>query len=443
MSIVCVTTNYGKIKGIAQEGYTLFKGIPYAKPPVGELRWRAPQEMEPWDGIYQADRFSDRSMQETMPMDFYDKEFYSDPDFLPAISEDSLSLNVWTPADGAGDQLPVMFYIHGGAFMGGYGSEMEFDGAKLCARGAILVTINYRLNIFGFLAHPWFAEENEQHAAGNYGILDQIAALRWVHENITAFGGNPDNITVLGQSAGAMSVQTLVSSSLSGQMIAKAIMQSGGGYDNGMNESLTMEEAFGYGKRFVELTGAKNVQELRRKTPKELYQAMPQLMKELMESGKGLVFKPIVDDYVLTGGYDELIEKGMVKKIPYILGSNQDDIFVRREDVQAGIKSRLYNGCVTWSHLLADNGHNPSYVYYFKRHLPGDDAGAFHSSELWYTFGTLGRCWRPMTDADFRLSERMMDYWVQFAKTGRPDTGEEETWKPCTPEDPFVKIFDV
>lgn len=443
MSLSTVTTQYGKVEGIQENGYTVFKGIPYAKPPVGDLRWREPKEPDPWEGIYKADSFPCKSMQESLPSPFYDKEFRNTGAFSVAASEDSLYLNIWTPAGNAGENLPVIFYIHGGAFMGGHGGEMEFDGESYCKKRTILVTINYRLNIFGFLAHPWFVEEDEHHVAGNYGILDQIAALKWVYHNIRSFGGDPDNITIMGQSAGAMSVQTLISSPLTGNMIAKAIMQSGGGYDNGMNDDMKMEDALSYGQTFVELTGARSVEELRNKTPEELFAALKPFMGEMMKSGKGLVFKPNIDGYVLEEYYDRLTEKGAVKQIPYLLGSNKNDIFIEKSDADAGLESKLYQGCIHFSHKLQQAGQDPAYVYFFKRQLPGDDAGAFHSAELWYMFGTLGRCWRPLTEEDHTLSDSMVDFWINFSRTGNPDPDGNTIWKPCTTENSFVMEFDV
>ena len=200
-----VTTRKGKIKGCAENGCLVFKGIPYAKPPVGELRWRAPQETESWEGTYEAVRFSDKAVQGDQNVGFYGKEFYADPAYDVGISEDCLYLNIWAPEEAVGEDakagLPVAFWIHGGAFMSGYGSEQEFDGAAYAKRGVILVTINYRLNIYGFLAHPWLSKESDKGVSGNYGILDQIAALKWVFENIEAFGGEPGNITIFGQSS--------------------------------------------------------------------------------------------------------------------------------------------------------------------------------------------------------------------------------------------------
>lgn len=443
MSLTLVNTKYGQIEGLKCDGYTVFRGIPYAKPPVGDLRWRAPQKPEAWDGIYEAKTFSCKSMQEEHSSDFYDKEFRSVDEYQVSASEDSLYLNIWTPAMHPDEKLPVVFWIHGGAFMGGYGNEMEFDGEAYCKRGCILVTINYRLGVFGFLAHPWFQEENDTHAAGNYGILDQIAALEWVYQNIIGFGGDADNITIMGQSAGAMSVQTLISSPLTGNMISRAIMQSGGGYDNGMNGRMTLQEALSYGEIFVNFTGAKSAEELRNKPSEELFEVFGPFMGEMIKSGKGLVFAPNIDGYVLEEAYDDLIDAGKVKNIPYLLGSTKNDIFVEKKDADAGVKSRIYNGCVNFSHKLEKAGLGASYVYFFKREMPGDDAGAFHSAELWYIFGTLNRCWRPVTEGDYVLSESMMEFWTNFAKTGNPNSNGETLWRQCTRDDAFVMEFDV
>jgi para-nitrobenzyl esterase len=449
MGLEIVKTEYGTVKGIAEGAYTIFKGIPYAKAPVGELRWRAPQPPESFEGIYEAVEFPYKSMQEDVEipeegnLPFYVKEFHDDPSFEAKISEDSLYLNIWTPARSEEEQLPVVLWIHGGAFSGGYGHEKEFDGAAYCERGVILVSINYRLNLFGFLAHPWLNEEDEHHVSGNYGILDQIAALKWVYRNIHAFGGNPDNITIMGQSAGALSVQTLVSSPLTENMISKAIMQSGGGYDNGLLPEESLEEAMEIGEHFVKLTGAKTLQELRAKTSKELYDAYHILQKELHASDVTLLMRPVTDGYVLEKTYAALVENREVKKIPYLLGATRHDIFVPREEADAGVMNRLQMGCVNWCSKLEDVDYPSSYVYHFRRELPGDTAGAFHSAELWYMFGTLGRCWRPMTEDDFALSREMLSCWTNFAKTGNPNGNGPEEWKPCTKEQAFIKTFDI
>lgn len=426
------------MQGIEKENCSIFKGIPYAKAPVGKLRFCAPERPDSWEDIRKADAFTAKCMQISSGGGFYDKEFYDDPAFKYETSEDSLYLNIWTPAKTAEDKLPVLFWIHGGAYNHGSGMEKEFDGEAIAAKGVILVTINYRVNIYGFLAHPWLTAENPRHISGNYGILDQIAALDYVVENIAAFGGDPANITVFGQSAGAMSVQTLISSPLTGDKIAHAIMQSGGGYGNGLNRDITLAEQEKIGQQFVEMTGAKNLEELRAIPAQKLSQIYEAFTVEMMKQGKFMVMVPNIDGYLLTEGYSEVIEKGHIKNIPYILGSTKNDIFTNPEDVAAGRLSALYTGCEAFADQVNRNGHAPAYLYYFTRQLPGDDAGAFHSSELWYVFGTLGRAWRPFTEADYQLSEEMIEAWTNFAKSGNPGN-----WQAYDEQTKFVKVFDI
>lgn len=441
--MMIIETKKGKIRGVAGDGCVIYRGIPYAKPPVGELRWKAPEETEAWDGIYEADHFSCKAVQEDGNGDFYQKEFYDNPEYAVPCSEDCLYLNIWTPENCAGKKLPVAFWIHGGAYMGGYGSEKEFDGAAYAKRGVILVTINYRLGVYGFLAHPWLSAESENGVSGNYGTLDQIAALRWVYENIEAFGGDADNITVIGQSAGAMSVQTLVSSELTGTMIAKAVMQSGGTYGAGLHRDMPLAEAMEYGSRFAKLAGAKEIEELRAMSPEELKGPTGQAMGEAFASGKGFIFMPNIDGYVLKQGYYESVDQKKIKNIPYMLGSNKNDIMVSGEEVKAGKKGMLYDGCMAFGLKIEELCKNPSYVYYFTRQLPGDDAGAFHSAELWYMFGTLERCWRPMTEEDRALSGRMLDYWTNFMKSGEPNGAGLPEWRPYKKDDAFIMELDI
>lgn len=328
--------------------------------------------------------------------------------------------------------------------MGGYSSEMEFDGKAYCERGVILVSVEYRCNVFGFLAHPWLSAENERHISGNYGILDQIAALNWVYENIEAFGGDPDNITVFGQSAGAMSVQTLVSTGLTGNRVAKAIMQSGGSYGSGLHKKITLEEQEKFGMVFAEIMEADNLEELRAKSSEEIRRKIGPFMQKALGDKRGpmsIFLTPTVDGYLLEDGYYELMDAGKIKDIPYMLGSTKNDIMVTTEMVKNGVFSPLYQGCIGFSRKLEELGRNPAYVYYFTRDLPGDSYGAWHSCELWYMFGTMERCWRPWEEKDREISSQMLDYWTNFMKTGNPNGTEEETWSPCRMEKPEVKRF--
>lgn len=452
-----VKTKYGEVSGVCCEGYTVFKGIPYAKPPVGELRWKRPEEPVPWDGVKVCDRFGNITIQE-LPTEetpwgsmFY-REFYNDPEFVPPMSEDCLYLNIWTPAETGNEKLPVAFWIHGGGFGGGYSSEKEFDGAEYAKRGVILVTINYRCGVFGFLAHPWLSAEDEKGISGNYGIYDQIAALTWVYENIAAFGGDPENITVFGQSAGCMSTQVLVSSPLTGNMIKRAILQSGVTTIAPYLAVPTLEREERYGERVVELSGAKSLQELRQMDALELAKAKALFdneVREMASAGNGpegdgeLVVVPNVDGYLLEKNVREIYADGAMKKIPYMAGCVTDDLGRTDEDRENGEPGLLMTSCVEWCVQQDELSNPPAYCYFFNHELPGEEGGdfAFHSAELWYMFGTLGRCWRNMQDRDYEISRQMLDAWTNFMKTGDPNGEGVPEWKPCTALDPFILEF--
>lgn len=438
MGNTTIKTTKGFIEGLQENGYRVFKGVPYAKAPVGDLRFHAPVEMDAWEGVKEAKQFGNICNQNKHePTGLYGIEFYSQPEWIPPYSEDCLYLNVWVPEDAEEGKTdyPVAFWIHGGAFMGGYGSELEFDGEAYAKRGVIMVTINYRLGVWGFLNHPWLAAEDPEGHCGNYGILDQIAALKWVRENIAAFGGNPDCITVFGQSAGAMSTQTLVTSPLTKGMIHRAILQSGGGYPSGLSKDTTTAEALEVGEKFVEMAGVNSLAELRALSVEEINAAFGQLMGWVMGTGKGfLVFLPTLDGYVMTTGYQETQDLGLLPEIPYMLGSTANDIMLAPEMFDDPEKSPLHQGCVAWSANEQRLGRKPSYVYYFNRKLPGDDNGAFHSAELWYMMGTVKRCWRPMEEQDYALEDKMLTYWTNFMKTGDPNGENVPEWKPCTTE---------
>ncbi|MCI9150495.1 MAG: carboxylesterase family protein [Lachnospiraceae bacterium] len=438
-----VTTKQGAVEGVEQEGCRAFYGIPYAKAPVGELRWRPPQPMEPWEGIRSAGSFPARSIQpQGGGNDFYGREFRDEPAYVTEVSEDCLYLNIWTPAKAAGEKLPVAFWIHGGAFLGGCGHEKEFDGAAYCSRGVILVTINYRLGLLGFLAHPWLSRESEHQVSGNYGTLDQIAALRWVYENIEAFGGDPSNITVFGQSAGAMSVQGLVSTPLTEGMIARAIMQSGGGCGTGLaHERITLREQEHYGEIFAELAGAEELAELRELPAQELLRLFEPFMEKVMPKAGGLFLAPTIDGYLWEEGLSETASQGRVKRIPYLLGSNQDDMLVTPKQKETGEYGELHHACIRFARAMEKQQGGPVWLYYFSHNLPGDQAGAFHSAELWYTFGTLERSWRPFTEADERLSGELLDYWTNFMKTGDPNGPGLKEWEPFAGEEGYIRQF--
>ena len=433
-----VKTKYGIIQGVVENGYTIFKGIPYAKPPIGELRFKPPQEPESWNGVYHADTFPPSCMQTPPPEDdFYYKEFNTPVNF----SEDSLYLNVWTPAKSTADMLPVAVWLYGGALLSGYCAEKEFDGTEYAKRGVILVTVNYRLGLFGFMCHPWLAKENNGHC-GNYGVLDQLAALKWVKENIKAFGGDPDNVTLFGQSSGSLTSQTLMLSPLSKGLFNKCILQSGAGYDNGFCKNRKQEEYYDIGERAVELSGVESLAELRKVPADRLLEISNELIGYACSLDKGLGYEPVIDNYLLVGDSEYNLKVGNYPDIPIILGSTANDICIPENKTIPMEESQLHNGCINWCKHQIELGYTPSYVYYFNHRLPGDDSGAFHSSELWYMFGTLDRCWRPFTDKDRRLSEKMLDYWCNFIKTGNPNGNELEEWAAWDNENRSIMLFE-
>ena len=435
-------TKKGRILGEDAGGYKVFRSIAYAKAPTGELRWKRPQKTEPWEGVYDATLFKTRCPQRlpqeyAPPEDLYNREFYNTYDFIPARSEDSLHLSIWTPDCRPEKKYPVAVWIHGGGFGSGFGFEKEFDGAAYCQRDVILVTINYRLGIFGFFVHPWLCAEDEHGACGNYGIYDQVAALNWVYENIEAFGGDPENITVFGQSAGGASVRALVSSPLTGNKIKRAIIQSGIFPSSGFDCSKP-EDVMPYGIEFAERTGAGSLEELRALPWEKLVELYWEYCLEKPEERMGWCH-PVADGILLEDTVDELLKQGRIKDIPYIVGSNADDLVEMPEKTKG--KNMFYDGCIRWCEDREEAGGCPSWLYYFTRRLPGSEDGAFHSAELWYMFGTLKRCWRPMEAHDYALSTKMLDYWTSFMKYGNPNGEGEEEWPAYTKEHPYMKEF--
>ena len=371
-----ITIKQGVLKGIDRGSHILFAGIPYAKAPVGNLRWRAPQPPDPWEGVFYATRWPNRCMQDGDRRDpFYEKEFYDDSSYQTPISEDGLYLNVWTPAKRSDEKLPVAVWIHGGAFMGGFGHEKEFDGKSYCEQGVILVTINYRLGVMGFLAHPWLSAESQRGISGNYGILDQIAALQWVRENIEAFGGDSRHITIFGQSAGCMSVQTLVTSPLTKGMVVGAILQSGMGlgYDH------TLEQAEKEGIELTQKLGVKSLEELRSASFNRLLSASQDMVVKGMMSFRP-VFSPVIDGYVLKEGYESAYKNGRIHDIPYMIGSTKHDIATDRAELSQGGLGRLYDACDDWCDTMAVKGSRPIYLDYFSIELTGEQEVSFHSS---------------------------------------------------------------
>lgn len=464
-----VTTHYGVIRGIpaADPRITAFKGIPFAAPPVGALRWRAPQPPAPWKDVLEAEMFAPISMQEipglNAPDDIYTKEWHVDPD-IP-MSEDCLYLNIWSPARNTSEKLPVMIWIFGGGMCCGYPSEMEFDGERIARRGVILVSVNYRVNGFGFLAHPELTQESEFHSSGNYGFLDQLAAIKWVKENISAFGGDPKNMTVFGQSAGGRSVLCHLSSPLAKDTFVRAISQSAGGAGLCCRPLYpSLREAEETGKRFLSFLKVDSIAQARQIDACTLRDKSMEFILHDVRWG------PVIDGWYLKEDPILSIAAGRLNTFQCMTGSTTAEMnrflhFNSRTELDAYAKesfgenadtflslakSRMsqgekgfhfsYNlselGAKTWAALAAEQNH-PLYIYRFDADLPGDNAGAFHSSELWFIFETLAKCWRPFQGKHYDLARQMCNYWTNFAKTGNPN-GEDNNkdplplWKPYT-----------
>lgn len=423
----------GRIQGIPSEhaDVTVFKGIRYAAPPVGDFRWQAPQPAHPWEGVIVCDLFSPIAWQPgNAPGTFYGDEFYWDG--TPQQNEDCLSLNIWAPTRTLGKKsakLPVALWIHGGAYMNGYGFEVTMNGDEWAARKVILVTINYRLGTFGFLSHPELTAEQGQ--SGNYGLMDQIAALKWVRENIAVFGGDPKNITVFGQSAGAMSVKNLLISPESRDLMAKAIIQSGGGLGTrGIAPAAGVTQDFydEQGKALMDNAGLLTLADMRAASAQTIFDAAAKFQAD----GKGyLRLAPHNDGKVLTETFDEAVFDGSIAKVPVMIGYNKDDM------------GMLAGASVDRFCAVRDSLGCPVYEYEFLREPPTNEAhpasaaGAFHSAELWYMFGTLENSWRPFTQADRDLSARMLDAWTSFCRTGNPG------WPAYKQDKPYKQLFDI
>lgn len=425
-----LTIEGGQIQGIetTTQGVIVYKGIPFAAPPTGENRWKEPQPVVPWSGIKIADKWGAPAPQAKHTIDsFYGKEFFWEGD--PEFSEDCLYLNVWTPAAGDTDKkLPVAMWVHGGGYTAGWGFEPEMDGEAWAERDVILVTINYRLGIFGFFTHPELSAESAHNVSGNYGTLDQIAAIKWIKNNIEQFGGNPDDITIFGQSAGAMSIMNLVSSPLSKNLINKAIIQSGGGVSDrpalGGNPLADAEQV---GKAFMEFGGYASLAEMRAAPTDSIFNLTNRFSRATRQRP---TTSPIIDGYVSEMNFSDCVKAGKVADIPYMMGFTMDDMGM--------LASGVDKFC-----LLREEQGKPAYAYQFARALPGDDAGAFHSSELWYIFHTIDRCWRPMVEADKVLSVQMVNAWTNFAKNGNPNGEGVEKWDPFTADNQKYMVFKL
>ena len=402
-----VKTPCGELRGCQGKvpGTIAYKGIRYAT--AG--RWEYPKQVTAWEGVYDATEYGACSYQprafyneeENLKKIFYYNEFRKGETYT--YSEDCLFLNVFTPESAKeGDKLPVLIYIHGGGFTGGCGHEKHFDGPVWPTKGVIGVTLNYRLGPMGFVCLPELKEEAG--FTGNYGLYDQMTAISWVRDNIAAFGGDPENMTIMGQSAGAASVQLQSCSPLTKGMFTKAVMSSGCGLGGML--ACTEEKSSAFWTEIMARCGCKTLAEFRVLPPQQLFEAWQSGKKEI--KGGGAAAFPTKDGRFA-------VEGSRPHNISYMAGSTSHDMAppVLFSMTRKWIAKRL----------------KPSYTWYFDRMLPGDNNGAWHSADLWYWFGTLPNCWRPMEKKDYDLSEQMVNYLCNFVRSGNPNkSGELPTW---------------
>jgi para-nitrobenzyl esterase len=460
-----------------KDGVRTFRGIPFGQPPVGNLRWREPQPVKNWTGARKADQFGPRCMQRTSPgADYW---FRSD-----GMSEDCLYLNVWTPAQPGHGGLPVLVYIFGGGFQNGDGSEPRYDGENMARQGMVAVSVNYRTNIFGFFVHPDLTKESPHHAAGNYGLLDQVAALEWVRKNIAAFGGDPKRVTIAGESAGSISVSALMASPLSRNLFAGAIGESGAAIASLPPQPLA--EAEQNGVKFAAAAGVNTLAALRAMSAEQI--------EDAAAKAQGVRFSTAMDGYFLAKSLTAIFEAGEQAKVPLLAGSNTEEQAARSvlgagqptpETLASAIR-RFYGekadpvlkayaastteevyeaathlasarfiayGTWKWTELQMKTGGKPVYRYLYARPrpaylgMPGEPApaagrgaqrpavqpaaprGAAHSSEIQYAMGNLDLdkryTWEP---ADYQVSKTMQAYFVNFIKTGNPNGPGVPNW---------------
>ncbi|MFD0743137.1 carboxylesterase/lipase family protein [Phytohabitans flavus] len=485
-----VQTQEGPVRGVQNDDRTveIFAGIPYARPPVGELRWRPPQPLEPRTELFTADRFSDVPIQGTST--FFTRALSQVVDiplegtFLNPypVSEDSLSLNIWRSTKPASAELPVLVYIPGGGFATGSGALPIYDGEALASSGEVVtVTLNYRLGVFGFLSHPELAAESKDDASGNYGILDQIAALEWIRQNIAAFGGSPDRVTIAGESAGGESVCILGATPLAEGLVDGIIAGSGacmgttGNTDRG-DQTDTREAAEETGRRLSEELDGATVAQMR---------AMP--VERILDAAGSLDahWRPSVDGHMLDRSPAQIYASGDQLDVPTLVGSNGDEASLALasppdtdvHEYQASAREtygedaegflRLYPGqtreqvlesrlradtdkimtraMYRWARLQTQTGERSAYLYHFTRTPPEDGLekfGAYHGAEVMYAYDNLGKDGdAEYEEVDYRLRDQMSTYWVNFVRTGDPNAPGLPVWPTVEQAPEYVMGF--
>lgn len=410
MTSVKYTTPCGEIEGIDCSLYDEFRGIRYAY----AKRFEYPRQVTHWDGVYDATKFGDCALQHRAFEDdatvnaFYHNEFRKGLNFT--YSEDCLFLNICTPKNAK--DCPVLLYIHGGSFTGGSANEGHVSGSQFAQNGVVFVSINYRLGAFGFCSHPDLADENGR--CGNYGLADQTAAIKWVKDNIAAFGGDKNRITLIGQSAGAMSVDIHLSNPLVKNDIAAAIMQSGAGLQRFILKPLKNEKTVSFWNTVIKKLDLKNANELKNVDAKRLYFAWKDACKENKLSI--LYTLPTCDGVIIKNG--DFAKKTIPDK-PYLISTTATDM----------MPIILEKNTIKWCKFAQKHNRNKCYVYNFTRLLPGDNNGAWHSSDLLYAFSTLDFNWRPFESIDYEISHQLSQAIISFAQTGNPNCTAVPKWQ--------------
>lgn len=464
---------------------TVFKGVPYAAPPVGPLRWRPPQPVPAWEGVRSTAEYAPMSIQSPPgvdPKEFWTKELHpAGPDF--EMSEDCLYVNIYTPAKTGNEKLPVLYYIHGGGYQGGYPYEIEFDWEHMARKGIVVVAVTYRLGVFGFLTHPELSAEDPEGPKGNYGIQDQIYGLAWTKRNIAAFGGDPDRITIAGQSAGAGSVQCLITSPLAKGLMNGAIIQSAVSAEfpdrgSAFMRANSLAESEQRGVEFFKAAGIHSLAEARSLPAMEIFERTKGM-------GRGMMFMPVVDNYVLFEPAFQAYLRNAHHRIPILTGYTRGesgmfsrgknvpatmaeyDAFAKQygeheaqfraacpvetdEDVKKLFASDALTDLIAGTYMfgvLQSRQDRKTYLYEFDADIPGDDnAGSFHGSELYFAYDALARSWRPFTGKSYDMARQISSYWTNFVKSGNPN-GKDwlgydlPEWREFTEENQAMMLF--
>jgi para-nitrobenzyl esterase len=448
----------GVVEGVVKDGIASFKGVPFAAPPVGELRWRSPQPVKPWTGVKKADEFAPGPMQDT--------SFGAKLGGSQKVSEDCLYLNVWTGAKKAAGKRPVMVWIYGGGFGIGMTSTPTYDGTNLAKKGVVLVSVAYRVGPMGFLAHPDLSKESGK-GSGCYGVQDMIAGLKWVKENIAQFGGDPRNVTIFGESAGGMAVGMLTTAPMAKGLFQRAISESGGAMTP---PRTTLKEAEALGNAYLSKLGANDIKAARALSAEAIQKDT---------TGMGF-FRPVADGETIADNQYELFEAGKFNDTPILVGTNSHEggLFVTQKitvaDFEKTIRSRFGSSADavlkayphgtdaeatranqdimretsfawptwTWAKMQSNHGKNNAFVYYFDHRTPMSPEGSSHAAEISYVFCNLGGMGGGTGPEDKALSDLLSSYWINFAKNGDPNGSGLPVWPSFNEKDQKTMFFD-